>query len=42
VLTPGAGLHGLPDETLLLEENGDEVRAYVEEMVGAAGGARGG
>ena len=30
------------DETLFLEENGDEVRAYVEEMVGAAGGARGG
>lgn len=32
----------LKDETLLLEGNGDEVRAYVAEMVGAAGGTRGG
>jgi hypothetical protein len=29
------------EETLFLEGNGDEVRAYVEEMVGAAPGGRG-
>ena len=42
VLTPRRGPEWLSrNETLFLEENGDEVRAYVEEMVGAAGGTNG-
>jgi hypothetical protein len=43
VLTPSRGRAWLPrSETLFVEGNGDEVRAYVEEMVVAARGARDG